>query len=92
MAVMTAVSNDLSKNWACFASGRQIWRTLKACTLVMSDELDLTLAISSKKVVARSVSAGSLDMIAKIEYGNAAERRVVDNVSSRTVSRALCPS
>ena len=56
----------------------------------MSDVPDLTLAISSNEFIARSVSTGSLVMIAKIEYGSAADRRVVDKVSSRAVPSSLC--
>jgi len=89
MAVITAFSKYRSKNFPCLASGKTTCRTLKAWTLVMSLVGALTSAISIKACTPRSERSRSPVMRDRMEYGNAADRRVVDNASSRTV-RSSC--
>lgn len=78
MAVMTARSKYLSRNLACLASVNSTCRTLKAWILVSSDVCQLISASLSKLVFALSVHSGSPVTIARMEYGSAAERRVVE--------------
>jgi hypothetical protein len=89
MAVMTAFSKYRSRNLPCLASGRTTCRTLKAWTFVISLVGALTSAISIKECTPRSERSRSPVMRDRMEYGKAADRRVVDNASSRTV-RSSC--
>lgn len=89
MAVMTAFSKYRSRNLPCLASGSTTCRTLKAWTLVISLVGALTFAISIRACTPRSERSRSPVMRDRMEYGKAADRRVVDNASSRTV-RSSC--
>jgi hypothetical protein len=89
MAVMTAFSKYRSRNFPCLASGRTTCRTLKAWTLVISLVAALTFAISIRACTPRSERSRSPVMRDRMEYGKAADRRVVDSASSRTV-RSSC--
>lgn len=81
MAVITAFSKYLSRNFACFASGKTTCKTLNAWILQISSVELRTSPILISALTPRSERTWSELMSDRMEYGRAADRRVIDKAS-----------